>query len=722
VDPPPNSLIAALSSQGFKRARLSGTRLGPYEVERELARGAMGVVLRARDVRDQRPAALKLLLRGRDASQTQQRRFARECELIRQLQHPGLIRLLDHGQERGLDWLALELVEGGTLEDLLERDPPAVLPALVQVGEALAVAHQRAIVHRDLKPANVLLRADGSPVVTDFGLARDTELRSSLTSEGQILGTPSYMAPEQFSGEPASPATDVYALGVMAYEALAGRPPFEGDSLVALLHSVSREPPPPLPRSAPAPLAALVLRALSKDPSQRPPDGAAWAQELRQALTASAELRPARVPLLLCGVAALTLLGGLALWRQPSAVADATPAPSTPTATPARPAPTPTSEGRLEEAPRVRELLLQPGPLVGVDTYVRNDGLYWNDNFGSEGHAIVGDRVRGGGDFRFLLRFDLSELPPDAEIESATLELRLLATGKLLKPVDLQLRPLREDARGLFVEGANGVDEWLDGVCWHGDLKARGARYPEATSRRPELTQPEAGEPLPQLNRVAPDGQPRWLRWPLTDLVRRWRRRPSSNAGVRVQHLREGPPFDQGRCALATSDYRDPTLRPRLRIRYRGLPPRQRDLAALRAEAHAAAEQLLAQGEVHAAVLRAPFWGEGLLARARFFLSQRKVSQALKFAELAGSCEEPAPERPRRYMLALLRLPAGQAHLAAPHVEWLLAGQRDVDALYLAAFHAHQRKDPQRARELLGEALRLAPKDARLLELAKALE
>ncbi|MCO5169752.1 MAG: serine/threonine protein kinase [Planctomycetes bacterium] len=291
--PVPSSLAAALRAGPLGARRIPGSTLGPYVVVSEVGRGGFGVVLRARR-RDQPgvDVALKVLLDGAEAGAARERRFEREAELSRALRHPGIVPVRDAGRLDGLAFIAFEFVEGTTLSSVLEDAPLARrLDLLVKVARAVAYAHARGVVHRDLKPANVLVRAaDGRPLVADFGLARDTALDSSLTRTGAMLGTPAYMAPEQVSAKPPSPATDVFALGVMLYEALTGDLPFRGDNVAmryAAILTGRLEAPSERAPDAPRALDAVVRRALAARPEDRYPDAGAFADAIDAALGTS---------------------------------------------------------------------------------------------------------------------------------------------------------------------------------------------------------------------------------------------------------------------------------------------------------------------------------------------------------------------------------------------------------------------------------------------------
>ena len=228
-----------------------------YRVDALLGRGGMGVVYRAWHLRLNRAVALKMLLAGPCARPEELGRFQREAEAVAALNHPNIVQVHDVGDLEDLPYFTMELVEGGNLAEQIQGvpQPAGQAAALVAtLAEAIQAAHQSGIVHRDLKPANILLTKDGTPKVTDFGLARRLEGNGGLTLSGAPLGTPSYMAPEQARGDKGAigPATDVYALGAILYELLTGRPPFRADSPTATLHQVMADEPVPPVRLNPA--------------------------------------------------------------------------------------------------------------------------------------------------------------------------------------------------------------------------------------------------------------------------------------------------------------------------------------------------------------------------------------------------------------------------------------------------------------------------------------
>ncbi len=265
-------------------------RLSGYEVQDELGRGGMGVVYRAWDQRLRRPVALKMLLAGDFARADERERFRREAEAAAGLRHVNIVQVYDVGDLDGRPYFTMEFVEGGSLAEKLAGVPlPAGQAAalLAMLAEAVQAAHDRGIVHRDLKPGNVLLTADGTPKVADFGLARRLDDGAGLTRTGIPLGTPNYMAPEQALGltHLIGPAADVYALGAILYETLSGWPPFRADTSAETLRQVvEQQPTPPSEWNAKVPrdLEVICLKCMRKEPQRRYPSAAALAQDLRR--------------------------------------------------------------------------------------------------------------------------------------------------------------------------------------------------------------------------------------------------------------------------------------------------------------------------------------------------------------------------------------------------------------------------------------------------------
>jgi WD40 repeat protein len=265
-----------------------------YEILGRVGHGGMGAVYKARQLALNRVVALKVILAGEHIEPAMLARFRGEAEAAAALQHPNIVQIFEVGEYGGLPFLVLEYVAGGTLAEKLHGTPWEArrAAALVEtLARALHHAHQAGIVHRDLKPGNVLLAADGSPKIADFGLAKHLGREQSLTETGAIVGTVSYMAPEQARGKnrvtPITPLTDVYALGATLYEMLTGRPPFQGlDPVDTLVQVVHQEPVPPgrLQPRVPRDLETICLKCLEKEPARRYATAQALAEDLQRFL------------------------------------------------------------------------------------------------------------------------------------------------------------------------------------------------------------------------------------------------------------------------------------------------------------------------------------------------------------------------------------------------------------------------------------------------------
>ncbi|MFI5460210.1 MAG: WD40 repeat domain-containing serine/threonine protein kinase, partial [Isosphaerales bacterium] len=261
---------------------------GDYEITREIARGGMGVVFRARQVSLNRTVALKMILAGQLANETDVKRFYTEAEAAANLDHPGIVPIFEVGQHEGQHYFSMGFVEGQSLSQRLAEGPLPSREAaelIRRASEAIEYAHQRGVIHRDLKPANILLDANGNPRITDFGLAKKVQGDSGLTGSGQIMGTPSYMPPEQAGGRrgDVGPAADVYALGATLYALVTGRPPFQAATAMdTVIQVISDEPVPPrrLNASIPRDLETICLKCLEKEPGKRYPSAAALADDL----------------------------------------------------------------------------------------------------------------------------------------------------------------------------------------------------------------------------------------------------------------------------------------------------------------------------------------------------------------------------------------------------------------------------------------------------------
>jgi len=257
-------------------------RLGDYALELELGRGAVGVVHRGRSA-DGGVVAIKTFDSVLADDATFQARLAHEVRAAREIEDPHLVRILTTGDEDGHPYLVLEYLSGGSLAERLAEGPlrlEETLRVVAEVAAGVDALHRAGIVHRDIKPSNVLFREEGSAALTDFGLAKGAAY-TVLTRPGQVLGTLDYLAPELVRGGEATPASDVYALGCVAFECLAGRPPFADRSLfgVGTAHLDDDPPDPP----APPDVAWALLQALEKDPGRRPDTATMYAHLLRAA-------------------------------------------------------------------------------------------------------------------------------------------------------------------------------------------------------------------------------------------------------------------------------------------------------------------------------------------------------------------------------------------------------------------------------------------------------
>jgi WD40 repeat protein/tRNA A-37 threonylcarbamoyl transferase component Bud32 len=287
--PDPNALTSAGDAprEGIHR---TAPAIPGYEIVGELGRGGMGVVYKARQIRLNRPVALKMILAGAHAGGDAAARFLAEAEAVAQLQHPNIVQIFHIDEHAGFPYFEMEFVGGGSLADRLDgtpRPPREAARVTEIVARAIAEAHRQGIVHRDLKPGNILLTPEGTPKVADFGLAKLLNVESGLTRTDSVLGSPSYMAPEQAEGKTkeVGPTADVYALGAILYELLTGRPPFRGATVLETLEQVkTAEPVPPsrlVPR-LPRDIETICLKCLQKDPSRRYESAAALAEELRR--------------------------------------------------------------------------------------------------------------------------------------------------------------------------------------------------------------------------------------------------------------------------------------------------------------------------------------------------------------------------------------------------------------------------------------------------------
>ncbi|SIN75073.1 serine/threonine protein kinase [Singulisphaera sp. GP187] len=311
-------------------------RIPGYEVESLLGRGGMGVIFRARHLRLNRIVAIKLAIAGAYAVPRERERFQREAEAVAALRHANVVQIYDVGESEGRPYFTMEFIAGGSLAEAAKPTTPRQAASLLlSLSGALHAAHSAGIIHRDLKPANVLLDEDGTPKISDFGLSRRIDEATSLTLNGAVIGTPSYMAPEQAAGDQAAvgAAVDIYALGAILFELLTGRPPFRGETTSETIRQViDSDPTPPslLNAKIPRDLEIICLKCLSKAPARRYHSAASLGGDLRRFLDGEAiearpegrlerlarqiRQRPGFAAFVACGVAlAMALIGG-GLW------------------------------------------------------------------------------------------------------------------------------------------------------------------------------------------------------------------------------------------------------------------------------------------------------------------------------------------------------------------------------------------------------------------------
>ncbi len=261
---------------------------GRYQVVKELGKGSMGVVYLARDPNLDLNVALKVLRTDREFPESFVARFLAEAKALGRLDHPHIVRVYNVDEDQGTVYIAMEFVEGEALSDIMKRNPfttEMIVRMGIGIAEALDEAHRNGIVHRDVKPGNILVRKDGRPKITDFGIAHIDDASShTMTQAGEVLGTPAYMSPEQVLGKPVDGRSDLFSLGIILYELATGTRPFAGENLGAIFNAItSSEPEPPIGRNPalPAPLNAVILKCLKKTPADRYPTGQALAEALK---------------------------------------------------------------------------------------------------------------------------------------------------------------------------------------------------------------------------------------------------------------------------------------------------------------------------------------------------------------------------------------------------------------------------------------------------------
>lgn len=288
------------------RGERSLVKLGRYEVVRELGKGAMGIVYLAKDPLIGRLVALKTIRLGQNADDDEakefQQRFVREAQAAGILNHPAIVTVHDIGQDdtSGVSFIAMEYVEGQNLKEALTQGRPLnfdqIGDIIAQIAEALDFAHAKGIVHRDVKPANIILLEGNRAKITDFGIAKIASGGANLTSTGQFLGTPNYMAPEQIKGAPVDGRTDIFSLGICFYECLTRRKPFGGDSLTSISYKIVHEPFPPMHDinpQIPDGYSEVVAMCLQKDPARRYQRGRDMALAIRAVIRGERPTRPA---------------------------------------------------------------------------------------------------------------------------------------------------------------------------------------------------------------------------------------------------------------------------------------------------------------------------------------------------------------------------------------------------------------------------------------------
>ncbi|WP_203728892.1 serine/threonine-protein kinase [Paractinoplanes durhamensis] len=305
-----------------------GVRLGDrYRLEERIGAGGMGEVWRAVDDVLSRVVAVKVMLPGVADDPDFARRFQAEATAMARVNHAAVASIHDFGRSHGLTYLVMEFVDGESLAQRLARDgriaPADTMRLIAQAADGLQAVHDQGIVHRDIKPANLLIRRDGSVLITDFGIARRDDA-SKLTASGAILGTPSYLSPEQVLGQPATVRSDVYSLGLTAYECLAGQKPFDGDNPYAVALQRLQAAPRTIGITLPAAVLGVLEKALGTDPAHRWPTATALAAAARAAADGSpippspppkkADQKPRHLTLIAALLAVLVVAGGVAVW------------------------------------------------------------------------------------------------------------------------------------------------------------------------------------------------------------------------------------------------------------------------------------------------------------------------------------------------------------------------------------------------------------------------